>query len=174
MDFTYDLGDLSLTTTALRFIGRSLQARLAEVSSSYLTDPRLKRRFAPVWHADILNTVKKNPRTLIGLLHREGAMINALVALGTRRDARSEKRFLKTTAFAAQVLRVDSDALLDLILRTGAENLVDRRILKHSDALPPRSPDARIGGHENRDYRSPDSSGQMTDPRIVSDIQPGC
>ena len=174
MDFTYDMSDIGWMTNALRFIGRPLQLRLAEISAGFRTNERLKRRFAPVWHVDILNAVKKRPQALMELLAREAAMINSLIELGTRRNARAQNKLLKTTVCAARVLGVDSDALLDQILRTGAENLVNGRILKRRRAVSPRSPDARIGGHKNRDYRSPDSRGQMADPGIISDIHLCC
>jgi hypothetical protein len=51
--FTYDAGDLSILQTALRSIGRHLQARLADISAAF-AGARLKRRFGPVWHLDIL------------------------------------------------------------------------------------------------------------------------
>jgi hypothetical protein len=174
LDFTYDMSDLGWMTTVLRFIGRPLQARLAEVSAGLRTNERLRRRFAPVWHVDILNTVKKRPQALLELLAREAAMVNALIELGIRRNARAQNKLSKTTDCAARALGVDSNALLDQILKTGAENLVDGRILKRGDALPPRRPDARIGGHENRDHRSPHGGGQMADPGIVSDVQLCC
>src|SRR5487761_1195715 len=70
MEFTYDAGDLAALPEALRLIGRSLQARLAWISEGF-EEARLKRRFLPVWHVDILNAVKRKPRTLVELLARE-------------------------------------------------------------------------------------------------------
>ena len=171
MEFTYDLGDPATMAAALRLIGRSLQARLAVISAGFPTDhARLKRRFAPVWHLDILNAVKQKPRLLIELLAREAIMINALIDLGTMGSA---KRFVKSTAAAARVLGVDSAILQDLVLRTGIENLLDGGILKDDDLLATGSPDAGIGGHENRDHGGPDGRGQMADAGVVSDIHAG-
>jgi hypothetical protein len=174
MDFTYDIGELVAMSTVLRLIGRSMHARLTQISAGIQSDPRLKRRFMPVWHADILKAVKNKPRTLIEMLAREGTMINALIDLSTMRNERTAKRFLKNTAAAARILGLSPSVLEDLVLRTGAENLVDGRILEDSDELSSGSPDARIGGNENRDHRSPDGCGQMTDAGIVSDVQLCC
>jgi hypothetical protein len=170
MEFTYDLGDPATIPMALRLIGRSLQARLTQISVRFEEDARMRRRFAPVWHMDILNAVKKKPRLLIELLAREATMINALIDLGTMRDERMTKRFLKSTLAAARVLGVDSDTLLDLVLRTGVENLGHGRILENDDAAAAGSPDAGIGGNEDRDHGSPDGCGQVADAGIVPDV----
>jgi hypothetical protein len=170
MEFTYDIGDLVTLSTVLRLIGRGMQARLAQVSAGIHSDPRLKRRFLPVWHLDILKAVKNKPRTLIEMLAREGCMINALIELGTMRDARTAKRFMKTTAAAARILGVDSEALLDLVVRTGSENLVNGRIFEDDDVFSPGSPDEWIGGDEDRDHGSAYGCGQVADAGIVPDI----
>jgi len=171
MDFTYDIGDLVTLSTVLRLIGRSLQARLAQISAGIQSDARLKRRFLPVWHLDILKAVKTKPRTLIEILAREATMINSLIDLGTMRTPRMAKRFVKNTASAARMLGVDSGVLQDLVLRTAAENLINGRSFEDDDAFSPGSPDAGIGGDEDRDNRRPDGCGQVADARIVPDIQ---
>jgi hypothetical protein len=170
MEFTYDIGDLVTLSTVLRLIGRSMQARLAQISAGFTSDPRLKRRFLPVWHVDILKAVKNKPRTLIEMLAREGIMINALIELGTMRNARTTKRFLKNTWSAARILGVTSEVLEDLVLRISAENLINGRIFEDDDAFSPGSPDARIGRDENRDDRCANGRGQVTDAGIVPDI----
>ena len=159
MEFTYDVGDLVTLSKVLRLIGRGMQARLAEISAGFESDPRLKRRFLPVWHMDILKAVKNKPRTLIELLAREGIMINALIELGTTRNERNQKRFQKSGESAARVLGVNSAVLQNLVLRTGAENLAAGGIFEDGDVVAPGSPNARIGRDEDRDDRSPDSSG---------------
>ena len=170
MEFTYDIGDLVALSTVLRLIGRSMQARLAQISAGIQSDPRLKRRFLPVWHADVLQAVRNKPRTLIEMLAREGTMINALIDMGTMRNERAQKRFLRSTAAAARILGVPLDALQDLVLRTGADNLVNARIFEDGDEIAPRSPDARIGGDEDCNDGSPDGGGQMADTGIVPDV----
>ena len=170
MEFTYDIGDIIRLRTVLRLIGRGMQTRLKQISAGIQSDPRLKRRFLPVWYLDILKAAKNKPRTLIEMLAREAAMINALINLGTAYSPRAEKLFVKNTASMARILRVDSKTLQDLVLRAGAENLGDGRIFEDGDVVPARSPDEGIGGYENRDDGSPDGRGEMADARIVPDI----
>jgi hypothetical protein len=170
MDFTYDIGDLIALSTVLRLIGRGMKANLAQISAGFESDPRLKRRFLPVWHLDILKAVKNKPRTLIEMLAREATMINALIELGTMRNKRTTRRFIKNTAAAARVLGVDSGVLQDLVLRTGAENLTHGRIFEDADAVSAGSPDAGICGDEDCDDGSSDGCGKMADAGIVPDI----
>jgi hypothetical protein len=170
MEFTYDIGDLATIPAAMRLIGRGLQGRLAAISTD-LEDARLKRRFGPVWYLDILNTVKRKPRIFMELLAREATMINSLIDLGTMRDERTVKRFLKNAGAAARVLGIDSDALCDLVLRTGLENLGDGRVFEDGDIFAAGSPDLRIGGEEDGDHGSSDSGGQVADAGIVPDVQ---
>lgn len=169
MEFTYDLGDPATMAAALRLIGRGLQARLARISAG-IEDARLKRRFAPVWHLDILNSVKRKPWLLIKMLAREATMVNALIELGTTRNGRATRRFMKSARDAARAIGVDSEALLDLVLRTGFENLGDGRIFEDDDAIASGSPEARIGGDEDGDDGSANGRGQMADAGIVPDV----
>jgi hypothetical protein len=170
MDFTYDICELATLSTPLRLIGRSMQTRLAQISEGFAGDARLKRRFLPVWHVDILHAVKKKPRTLIELLAREAAMTSALIDFGTRRDARAEKRFVKAAMRAARVLGVDSAALQDAVLRTAIENLGDSGVFEDGDMVPAGSPDPRICGDENSDHGSADGGGQVADAGVVPDV----
>lgn len=172
MEFTYDAGDLSALPSALRLIGRSLQARLAGISEGF-EDARLKRRFLPVWHLDILNAAQKKPRTLVELLAREAAAINALIDLGTLRDERAAKRFRRTCAGSARVLGVESAALEDALLRAGLQNLGDRGTFEDGDMSAPGSPDAGIRAHEDGDDGRAYGSGQMADAGVVADVQAG-
>jgi hypothetical protein len=170
MEFTYDIGDLVTLTSVLRLIGRGMQARLAQISAGIQSDPRLKRRFLPVWHLDILKTVKNRPRTLIEMLAREGAMINALIEFGTTPNERAQKRFEKNTAGAARLLGVDSAVLQDLVLRTSAEHLGDGRIFEDRDTVSAGSPDSGVGRDEDGNHGSADGRGQVADAGIVPDI----
>src|SRR5579864_7908381 len=52
MEFTYDIGELVTLSSVLRLIGRGMQVRLAQISAGIQSDPRLKRRFLPVWYLD--------------------------------------------------------------------------------------------------------------------------
>jgi hypothetical protein len=171
MDFTYDIGDLVTLSSVLRLIGRGMQTRLAEVSAGIEFDPRLKRRFLPVWHMDILKAVKTKPRLLIETLAREGEMINTLIELGTTNTVRNQRRFLKCTVSMARLLEVDSSVLQELVLRTGAENLIAGRVFEDGHLGSPGSPDTGIGGNENRDDGSAHRGGQVADAGVVPDIQ---
>jgi hypothetical protein len=170
MDFTYDAGELSTFTEAVRSIGRCLQTRLAQITGT-LTEPRLKRRFLPVWHQDILNMVKKKPRTLLEFLAREGSAIDALIELGTMRDERAMRRFHRNCLRAASVLGVPSEALEDTLLRAGIENLGDTGLFNDSDMFAPGSPDARIGADEDSDGWRAHGGRQMADAGVVADIE---
>jgi hypothetical protein len=172
MEFTYDLGDPATMKDALRLIGRSLQGRMVQVAEM-IPEARMKRRFLPVWHVDVLNVVKKKPRLLIELLAREATMLNTLIDLGTRRDLRTAKRFVKSTVAAARVMGVDSEVLEELVLRTGAEHLGDGGVFEDEDVFSPGSPDARVRGDENRDHRRADGRGQVADAGVVPDVHAG-
>lgn len=171
-DFTYDAGDPATLPLALRLIGRSMQARLAPISEGF-RDARLKRRFLPVWHLDILNAARKKPRALVELLAREAAAINALLDLGAMRDERAAKRFRRTCAGSARVLGVESAALEEALLRTGIENLADRGSFEDGDMSAAGSPDAGIGAHEDGDDGRADGRGQVADARVVADVKAG-
>lgn len=153
-DFTYDVADPSTLPAAWRTVGRALQLELARVVQQIqgVALPPLVRRYAPVWHQDILIAVQKKPRRLIALLACEAALINALIDWGTIRSASAEKRFAKTVATAARAYAVTDAAELrsHVLLRSaevirGAEDVLDTGILEDGDAGPARSPDPGIG-----------------------------
>jgi hypothetical protein len=77
-EFTYDVADPEALPCALHLIGRSLQAVLARIEARLhqAGRPELARRYAPVWHEDVLRAVRKKPRPLIGLIGDEAALIN--------------------------------------------------------------------------------------------------
>lgn len=106
--FTYDLSDypecrLTLTV-ATKMTGRSLQTILAGVEQRLLAAglPQLARRYAPVWHQDLVAGVRKKPKGLLELLRAESAFIDAVVELGLDRTPFGVHRFSKT---ASQALR---------------------------------------------------------------------
>lgn len=168
-EFTYDINDVVALNLPLRLIGRSMKVHLAEIAAS-ISDPRLKRRFQPVWHVDIVKAVRKQPRTLIEMLARESTMISSLIDLGTVRTERAEKRFAKHVESASRVLGLETNILYDAVLRAGAEYLADSRILEDSDELAAGSPEDRVSGDEDSDDRGADGCGQMADAGIVPDV----
>jgi hypothetical protein len=103
-EFTYDVGDPEVLSCALNLIGTSLQAVLAGVESRLYRcgRPELARRYAPLWHQDVLRAVQKRPRPLIALLGDEAALVNAVVDFGAARGMQAVRPFAKS---ACQALR---------------------------------------------------------------------
>jgi hypothetical protein len=97
-EFTYDVADPETLPAALRMIGQAMRRVLAGVETRLRDSgrPELARRYAPVWHQDILNAVKKRPKRLLDLLGDEAALINAVIDLGTDRRMNAVKPFAKT------------------------------------------------------------------------------
>lgn len=122
-DFTYDVADPATLQAAWRTIGRALQLELARVVLQIqdAAPPPLVRRYAPVWHQDILIAVQKKPRKLIALLACESALINALIDWGTIRTIGAEKRFAKAVATAARAYEVVDPAELRTKVREETE-----------------------------------------------------
>jgi hypothetical protein len=84
--------------SALRMIGTGMREVLARAETRLHESgkPELARRYAPVWHQDILNAVKKRPKRLIEVLADEAALINAVINFGTLRGMDAVKPFAKT------------------------------------------------------------------------------
>src|SRR5579863_3881270 len=101
-EFTYDVADPETLPAAFRMIGQAMQKVLAAVETRLRESgrPELARRYAPVWHQDILNAVKKRPKRLLELLGDEAALINALIDLGTDRRMNAVKPFAKAASAA--------------------------------------------------------------------------
>jgi hypothetical protein len=103
-EFTYDLVDPEALPCALNLIGTSLQTVLAKVERHLYEcgRPELARRYAPLWHQDVLRAVQQRPRPLLGLLADEAALVSAVIGLGATRRMNAVKPFSKT---ASQALR---------------------------------------------------------------------
>ncbi len=100
-EFTYDLSDYpdceNTLAAACKMIGNMLQAKMAN-AESLLWDagmPAVSRRYAPVWHQDVMAAVRKKPQRFVALLAAESVLINALIGLGTERSATAVNRFAK-------------------------------------------------------------------------------
>jgi hypothetical protein len=120
MEFTYDIADLVMLSPVLRMIGRSMRSRLARIAATLESDPKLRRRFLPVWHQDILQSVKYKPRLLIEMLAREASMINGLIEWGTTPGERNQNKFLKRRGRQGDRPRLS---------RAGAPGALDRHAL---------------------------------------------
>ena len=105
-EFTYDVADPETLPAAFRMIGQALKKGLAGVETALRESgrPELARRYAPVWHEDILIAVKKRPKRLLELLGDEAALINAVIDLGTDRRMDAVKPFAKAASAALRKL----------------------------------------------------------------------
>ena len=190
-EFTYDLRDYPECRTTLisswKMTGRAIQALLRGIESR-LNDAgmaALAHRYAPVWHQDVLVAVQKKPRTYVELLMAESAVINAVIDLGTERSIEAANRFAKTVHLNLRKLcGMDLQRLgvsvLEEATRVLAQNFTScaddgRNIgtFQNSDPLTAGSPDSRIAGKEDRDYRRAHGSGQMRDAGVVADVDTG-
>ena len=181
-EFTYDIADPATVPAALRSIGRAMQALLEPIEKRLLDAgmPALSRRFAPVWHKDILIAVKQKPKRLIGLIASEARLIDAVIDLGTMGDVIRFER-----AAGSALRKVGGDDMRELGLRAlieaakvlskesravgGIEGLIDTGILENDDARPARSPDGGVGGKKNRHYGRARGGSQVADARVVPD-----
>jgi hypothetical protein len=84
-EFTYDVADPETMAAALRAIGRAMQDVLERIEKRLYQAgrPQLARRYAPVWHQDILVAVRRKPKRMVRLLANEAKLINAAIDFGT-------------------------------------------------------------------------------------------
>ena len=101
-EFTYDLSDYpeceDTLQLAWRAAGESMR-RLLAATEQRLQEagmPALARRYAPVWHEDVLRAVRRKPHRFYRILARESAFLNALIDLGTVRSVAAVNRFSRT------------------------------------------------------------------------------
>ena len=158
-EFTYDVADPDALPAALRSIGRSMQTVLTRISERLheAGNHPLARRYGGVWHLDILDTVRKKPKRLIGLLACESALIDAVIDWGALRNAAAAKRFSKALATAARIYGVPLEELRTKVLeetrRVLATQIADSSndalncgTPQNGDARTARGPQAGIGG----------------------------
>lgn len=185
-EFTYDVADRATVEAALRNTGRRLQAVLAAIEPRLRQSGRLalSRRYAPVWYIDILRAVKKRNQRLIALLACEAKVIDAVIDLGTARDAAAVERFERiANAALRNVAGVDCRELILRVIEEssrvlkeqhratrGRDGFIDGRILNDHHARTAGSPDCGIGGEKDRDDRCSDRGSQVANTGIVSDV----
>ncbi len=161
-EFTYDLEDFPERQTTVastwKMIGHSMRTVLERIEKRLREAGRvdIAHRYAPVWHQDILNTVRKKPKRLVELLSAESALINAVIELGTQRSVQSANRFARTVTLNLRSmhgldLRAAGVGVLEEATRAlthgdagGRQNLLDRRILQNRDVRAAWRPDFRI------------------------------
>jgi len=187
-EFTYDVADPRTLELALRAIGRPIQNILGPMSGRLegIGQPALGRRYAPVWHHDVLAAVKKRPKRLIALLAREAKIIDAVIDLGTSRNAGAAYRCAKISNATLRNMLLpaagdDMRELLPAILNEativlaaigahGIDHLGDGGILEDDDAIAARPPEEGAGDQENRDYGNSHGGGEVGDAGIVANV----
>jgi hypothetical protein len=129
-EFTYDIADPEALTSATHMIGRALQAVLKRIESELQESgrPELARRYAPIWHEDVLRAVRKKPRPYLSLLADEAVLINAVIALGTARGMEAVKPFTKAAHLALRsVLGEDMRSLAARALEEATQVLENEK-----------------------------------------------
>ncbi len=101
-EFTYDIADPETMPCAMNMIASALQGVLKAVERRLHESgkPELARRYAPVWHQDVLRAVRNKPRPLMALLGDEAVLINAVIDLGTARSLEAVKPFARVANLA--------------------------------------------------------------------------
>ncbi len=182
-EFTYDIADPSMLTSAMHNIGVSLRLILQPIEDRLRAEDKreLSRRYSPIWRQDILRIVKKKPKTLLALLASEAALIDGVIDLGTSGDVR---RFARTVnATLRNVLGQDMRDLTTPVLEETArvleelkasrlDHLLGARIPQDDGSLGAGSPDGGIRCQEDRDHGNANCGGEMRDPGIVADVNP--
>jgi hypothetical protein len=190
-EFTYDLRDYPECRTTLvsswKLTGRAIQAVLRRIELR-LTEAgmtELAHRYAPVWHQDVLVAVKKKPKAYVDLLMAESAVINAAIDLGTERSLEAANRFGKTVHLNLRKIHgmdlqglgigtlEEATRVLSYSQASRSDNLGDHWMLQNGDMCPAGSPDAWVASQEDGDHRGADGGGQVSDARVVADVDAG-
>jgi len=190
-EFTYDLSNYpwrrdalahswKMTGSGIQRVMAVLQKRLDEAGRDSVSC-----RYAPLLHHDVLQAVQRRPRDYAHLLARESEIINAVVALGTRRDADTIHRSGRIinqalrTMHAQDMRRLGPDLLQEARRALApyppdsVENGGGIRALQNAIARASRSPHGSVGGEKNRHYRYPHGGGQMSDSGVVAHVHAG-
>lgn len=161
-EFTYDLDDFpecqTTVAAAWKMIGHSMQTVLGRIEERLGESghAEIAHRYAPVWHQDILNAVRKKPKRFVELLTAESAVIDAVIELGTQRSVDSANRFARTVNVSLRSvhgldMRALGIGLLEEATRAltqtdagGRQNLLDRRTIQNRNQRAAWRPDLRI------------------------------
>jgi hypothetical protein len=190
-EFTYDLRDYPECRTTLeaswKLTGRAIQAVLGRIEQRLCEAGRteLAHRYAPVWHQDVLEAVKKKPKPYVDLLMAESAVINAAIDLGTERSVEAANRFAKTVhlnlrkIYGMDLQRLGAGALEEAtrVLAQcrvhGSDGFSDSGTLQNGYLRAAGSPDARIARQEDGDDGRAYGGCQMSDAGVVADVDAG-
>src|SRR5260370_41450206 len=86
---------MNMMASGMQGVLKAVERRLHEAGR-----PELARRYAPVWHQDVLRAVRNKPRLLMALLGDEAVLINAVIDLGTARTMEAVKPFARCANLA--------------------------------------------------------------------------
>lgn len=96
-EFTYDIADVAVLDEALKLMQRPLRDLLetARVRLAEAGRAELSRRYAPIWHEDVVRAVRANPRRLLATLGDEAMLVDAIITLGASKDLSLVKPFTR-------------------------------------------------------------------------------
>jgi hypothetical protein len=157
-EFTWDVADPRALTGAWRSLGNSLRTALAPIEKRLRESGNLPlaRRYAPVWHQDILMAVKSHARPFIRMLALESKLVDAVIDLGTRCDPDAVRRFHRAATHSLRGFHnTDMTELLPKLLAEATrvltanaarrlDHLAHRGIPQHHHPFAARSPYLRI------------------------------
>ena len=183
-EFTYDVADAITVEASLRMTGHATQRVLARIEKRLDEADRrdLARRYSPVWNQDMIAAVRRRPRGFLALIGKEARVIDAVIHLGAARTPAASGRIAKSINSALRsvfstVMRELGPLVLEEATRLLGEEAARRAKhvggsgpLEHGHAFAARSPNSRVGVHEDRDHRRPDCGGEVRDPAVVTDV----
>ena len=130
-EFTYFVPDPETLKLALRSIGSQTRRVLGPIEMRLREAARadLALRYLPVWHEDIVRSVRRKPGTLIELLAADSRLVNAVIDLGATRNI---ARFQRAATLALRsVAGVDMRSLAIRALEMTTD------LLRSADAAAP-------------------------------------
>jgi hypothetical protein len=182
-EFTYDVADGATLPAAVRSIGCPTERMLSRLETrlKFSGLDVLARRYSPVWYEDVVAAVKRRPKPFLFLIAREARLIDAVIGLGTSRDALAARCFSRAAnSVLRNVLGVDMRELLPRVVQQTTitlrdavrrfDRVVDRRGYQRDHVIASRSPDARVGGEENRNRWDAHGGSKVRDPGVVADV----
>ncbi len=96
-EFTYDIADIGMLDEALKLMQRPLRDLLetARVRLAEAGRAELSRRYAPIWHEDVVRAVRAKPRRLLAVLGDEAMLVDAVITLGASKNLSLVKPFTR-------------------------------------------------------------------------------
>jgi len=154
-EFTYDLRDYPENIESLAGTWRNLGTAMRQLLEGIETRLReagmtaLSRRYAPIFHEDVVRAVQKRPKPFYELMAKEAAFINSLIDLGAERTVAAINSFSKTSHLSLRkVYGMDLKrlALESLDLTTELlSSMRERPLVEDFGRDPARSGDLNLG-----------------------------